>query len=94
MTPLLVAAFRVVNTQMVTELLTNGADPNISDNEGWTPLHAAVLMDQTQTVTELLTKGANPDTPNSDGKTPLYIAKQKNNTVMVTLIEAAIQNWE
>ena len=61
-TPLCTAILRgelpIVNT-----LLSEGADPNILDNDGSTALDHAVAKGYTNMVDDLLAHGANPDTP-------------------------------
>ena len=60
----------------VEVLLSNGADPDIPDNEKFTPLHNAITsMD---VLKLLLTKCSNVNAQNNKGETPLYIAVDKN----------------
>lgn len=47
-----------------------GLDLNIQDNEGWTPLHAAVCWGQKEAMRMLVEKGANMDAKNLRGETP------------------------
>ncbi|APR98104.1 ankyrin repeat domain-containing protein [Wolbachia endosymbiont of Folsomia candida] len=59
----------------VTELLLGaGANPNIQDIKGKTPLHYATEFKCFGGVEMLLGAGANPDIPDNDGKTPLQMA--------------------
>ena len=64
-------------------LIDSGANLNIKDNEGDTPLICAVIAsrnDETDVVTDLdvvralLAKGADPDIQNEDGETALHLA--------------------
>ncbi|WP_257296389.1 ankyrin repeat domain-containing protein, partial [Endozoicomonas sp. YOMI1] len=48
---------------VVNTLLSEGADPNISDIQGSTALDYAVSKGNTDMVDDLLAHGANPDTP-------------------------------
>jgi len=49
------------HTDTIIKLLRQGADPNIADSEGYTPLHYAVMKGNLAVVNELLQKGANRD---------------------------------
>ncbi|GMF10376.1 unnamed protein product [Phytophthora lilii] len=68
-------------------LLEHGADANVSDRLGFTPLHWAVQMRREEvstssrlaTIRILLHHGANPRKPDSSGTTPLLIASRKEN---------------
>ena len=62
-------------------LLHQGADPDITDKEGRTPLHdAAGRLDGAETVERLLLAGANPNvSQDPDGNTPLHIAVRYDN---------------
>ena len=59
------------NTKKVKELLEKGANPNILDNIGNTPLMLAANNGYKKIVKLLLIKGASPDTSNIYGDTSL-----------------------
>ena len=57
-------------------LLSIGAEPNVSDRAGVTPLHRAVRTRSLPAVRALLDGGANPRARSKSGSTPLHLAVQ------------------
>lgn len=55
-------------------LLAHGANPNIPNNYGDTPLMSAIYHGRVATIKHLLDKGARINTPNQFGSTPLKMA--------------------
>lgn len=72
---------------MVKLLLKFGADPNLQDNEGETPLFKAVKWHHHNIVKTLLEAGADFNLPNNDGVTPKMIAIEDDDTYVVDLME-------
>jgi len=72
------------------EFLHFGADPNIRDGDGNTPLHVALLSDNPESrltcIKELLIAGANVHAKNNAGLTPLDIAKKGKNSVVIKML--------
>lgn len=69
--------------QMVKHLISKGANPNLVDRHGRTPLHCAVYGDRRRggrreadasAMKALLSEGAKVDAVSKDGSTPLHIA--------------------
>ena len=77
-------------TETLSKLVKNGANINIANDEGMTPLHIAIKNGHTETVKVLIAAGANISTKSAiNGWTPLYIACAKGYTDIVNaLIEA------
>lgn len=69
------------------ELVRNGADVNMPQNDGTTPLHWAVYQVDQELVTTLLRNEANPNISNNFGATPLSEAVRVAN---VELVEALL----
>lgn len=68
---------------MVDQLLKLGADPNLAENAGWTPLHIAAWKWHLKDVELLLGGGANVNQENKLGFTALALAKRSGKTKVV-----------
>lgn len=63
-------------------MLEAGADPNVQDTSGSTPLHNAIYCKNDAVVRVLLQRGnLNLEIKNSDGHTPLWLALQQESDV-------------
>jgi ankyrin repeat protein len=58
----------------VVDLLDEGANPDSSDQDGWTALHAAAGRGHAGIVRLLVAHGANVRVRNNRGDTPLHVA--------------------
>ena len=70
-------------------LLAGGANPDIRDNEGQTPVHVASWDDddvQVPILRALLEAGADPNVRTADGRTPLDMARQFGTPEQVQLL--------
>jgi len=72
--------------EAVLTLLSNGADPNISDGEGNTPLHHAARSAGAAIATLLCDAGAKLDVCNAEGYSPLALACQLANWPLVQFL--------
>ncbi|KMS62086.1 ankyrin repeat domain-containing protein [Sphingobium baderi] len=72
----------------LTFLLSKDANPNLTDNQGNTPLMDAVQARFEEGVRTLLTFGAQVDKTNSSGETPLIRAVQLRDVGLVRLLVA------
>ncbi|WP_345725444.1 ankyrin repeat domain-containing protein [Qipengyuania mesophila] len=67
-------------------LLSKGANPNIADKNGTTPLQLAAQLGFTEGVEILAERGAAVDVPNSTGETPLISAVHRRDSGLVRLL--------
>jgi hypothetical protein len=63
------------NPELVKALLEHGANPDATDEEGYSILHFATKFHHPATVKVLLEHCINPNVRNKEGMTPLYFAK-------------------
>lgn len=69
-------------------LLSKGANPNVKDARGDTPLIAATRLSFAEGADLLISQKAQVNLGNSSGETPLIIAVQQRNAQMVRLLLA------
>jgi uncharacterized protein len=67
-------------------LLAHGAQVNVVQAGGWTPLHQAAAAGYSELATLLLAHGADANARSEDGKTPLQMALEKKHADMVQLL--------
>jgi ankyrin repeat protein len=80
------AAGIAASVTMASLLIANGADVNIKDNKGYTPLHWAVCANiweheipwHLKSIENLLQGGADLEVRTNEGETPLTLAKERN----------------
>ena len=65
-------------TEVTEELLRRGADPNIADEDGCTPLHVASRMKNEAAIDILCDRDADVNAFDKDGNTPLLVALDKD----------------
>jgi ankyrin repeat protein len=69
-------------------LLTSGANPNLADKQGVTPLMLASQLGYVEGIGILASKGAQVDTANDAGETPLILAVHRQDMPMVRILLA------
>ena len=79
----LMIASLIGDTSAVVKLLDNGANPNIRDENGRTPLIEAAFGGHSDVVATLLRSGADPNIGDRDGWTPLMEAASKGWLIIV-----------
>jgi acyl-CoA-binding protein len=75
--------------QIISILLSAGADPNAIDHEGISVLEAAVIGGNVHAVKLLLDAGADPDHEDMEGDTPRNCAEDDDNDEMKVLLRNA-----
>jgi ankyrin repeat protein len=70
-------------------LVEVGADVNVRQRHGWTPLHGAVHMGDADLVRFLLSHGADPKAATDDGETAIDMARKAGDQQMVELLSGA-----
>lgn len=71
------------DTLWVRFLLQRGANPNVRNNEGLTPLQLATRLSFIEGVEELIKKGAQVNVADSQGETPLISAVHQRDVPLV-----------
>lgn len=66
-----------LQTDVVGLLLQNGAEPNLKDGLGNTPLHLAACTNHVGVVTLLLRAGTDVNELDNHGRTPMQLAQSK-----------------
>lgn len=77
------------DTTYLRYLLQKGADPNLRDGKGNTPLMLAAQLSEADMIPILAAAKANPNLSNSSGETPLIRAVQQRNLPTVRALIAA-----
>ncbi|XP_062989338.1 fibronectin type 3 and ankyrin repeat domains protein 1 [Elgaria multicarinata webbii] len=86
-TPLMRLCAITGKADVATLLIDAGADVNVKDKDGKTPLMVAALNNQEELVKLLLERGADPDVKNEFGKGALEMARGLNRQSVVSIIE-------
>lgn len=83
-------ALAAVHSPMIVKtLLEAGADPDIQDDNGMTPLILSMFVRNKETIKFLLAAGANPDLKDGDGNTALHHAVLEVSLPIVRLLTEA-----
>jgi ankyrin repeat protein len=90
--PQQVAALHAATAQrqagMVEKLLRAGADPNLRQADGFTPLHSAAFHGDAAIAGLLLLFGADPNATNDKGETAATLARAKGHDWLAERLEA------
>ena len=74
------------DTVWIRFLAQRGANPNIADKNGVTPLQLAAALGYVEGIEALINAGARVDVTNSAGETPLMAAVHRRDAAMVRLL--------
>ena len=77
----------VFGEQVIRLLVSNGADINAADIDGYTPLISAAVNDKTDLLQLLINLGADPRHKTKDGYTALDWAKELSHEESIKVLE-------
>jgi uncharacterized protein len=80
-----------LQSDVVRILLEAGANPNVRQSAGWTPLHAAAMNGDVMSVELLLASGADPAATNDEGRSVIDLATESDDEATVDRIRSALQ---
>lgn len=83
----MVEGIRNGHVAIVHAFIAKGADVNLADRNGGTPLHWAAARGLRDIVELLLEKGADPQARDADGERPLDVARAKKKLEVVELLD-------
>jgi ankyrin repeat protein len=72
-------------------LLDAGANPDVRQSAGWTPLHAAAMNGDLASVELLLAAGADPTATNDEGRSVADLANEGGDDATNERIRSALQ---
>ena len=80
-----------LQSDVVRILLDAGANPNVRQSAGWTPLHAAAMNGDLPSVELLLAAGADPTATNEEGRSVIDLANESGDESTAARIRSAVQ---
>lgn len=75
----------------VAALLAAGADVNLADKDGWTPLHSCAVYNLPDLVPMLLAASANPLLRDNFGQTPAELAEARGNMAVAHALQQPVK---
>lgn len=80
-----------LQSEIARILLDAGANPDVRQSAGWTPLHAAAMNGDLASVDLLLATGADPAATNDEGRSVADLAGESGDGPTVERIRSALQ---
>jgi ankyrin repeat protein len=76
---------------VVRILLEAGANPDVRQSAGWTPLHAAAMNGDLASLELLLAAGADAAAENDEGRSVADLANESGDDATIARIRSALQ---
>jgi ankyrin repeat protein len=80
-----------LQSEVARILLQAGANPDVRQSAGWTPLHAAAMNGDLASVELLLTAGADPSATNDEGRSVAELAGESGDDATIERVRSALQ---